>query len=71
MTPSVIYLARKTPNKADFSRPPGISTSRPKGLQLKESIQLKAKELNRTSVAIDVDKGDVLKKIFVGVELEN
>jgi DNA-binding Xre family transcriptional regulator len=57
------YLAQKSVNKSDVSRKTGISKARLSELTLKESAKLRADELYKIALAIDVKACDVLEYV--------
>jgi DNA-binding Xre family transcriptional regulator len=61
------YFAIKSVNKSDVARKTGLSKARLSELTLKESAKLRADELYRIALAIDVKPGDLLE--FVCAEL--
>lgn len=64
MTKLGLYLAKKSINKAEVSRKTGISKSRLSQLSSNDSAKLRAKELYKIALAIDVDPCEVLKELF-------
>jgi len=69
MTNLGLYLAKKTVNKAEVSRRPGISKSRLTQLTSNKSTRLKADELYLIALAIDVDPGNVFKELYSDLKL--
>jgi DNA-binding Xre family transcriptional regulator len=61
------YFAKKSVNKSDISRKTGISKPRLSELTLKESAKLRADELYRIALAMDIDPCDLL--IFICSDL--
>ena len=64
MTPLGEYLIQKSVKKADVSRKTGISTSRLTELTRNEKTKLKAEEAYLIALAIDVEPGEILEKVF-------
>jgi putative transcriptional regulator len=70
MTELGLYLAKKSVSKAEISKKTGISKSRISELTLKQSAQLRAKELYLIALAIDVDPCEILKAVCGHFQLE-
>lgn len=56
-------LNKKSVNKAEVSRRTGINPSRPTGLSLNPSIELRADELFLIALAIDSEPSEILYEI--------
>lgn len=69
MTPLGEYLIQKSVKKADVSRKTGISTSRLTELTRNEKTKLKDEEAYLIALAIDVEPGEILEKVFVNLKL--
>lgn len=65
------YLTHKSVKKADVSRKTGISSSRLSELTRNENTVLKAEEIYLIALAIDVEPGEVLQKVFGHIKLKN
>lgn len=65
------YLAKKSINRAAISRKTGITTTRLNDLANKESSHLKADEVYLIALSIDVDPGDLLDFVCLGLNLKN
>lgn len=70
MTPLGEYLIQKSVKKADVSRKTGISTSRLTELTRNEKTKLKAEEAYLIALAIDVEPGEILEKVFASLKLK-
>lgn len=70
MTPLGEYLIQKSVKKADVSRKTGISTSRLTELTRNEKTKLKAEEAYLIALAIDVEPGEILEKVFENLKLK-
>lgn len=70
MTPLGEYLIQKSVKKADVSRKTGISSSRLTELTRNEKTKLKAEEAYLIALAIDVEPGEILEKIFTNLKLK-
>ena len=70
MTKLGIYLAQKSVNKSEVARKTGLSRARMNELTLNESSHLRAEELYRIALAIDVLPCDLLEALFGGVKLK-
>ncbi len=70
MTPLGEYLIQKSVKKADVSRKTGISTSRLTELTRNEKTKLKAEEVYLIALAIDVEPGEILEKVFTNLKLK-
>jgi DNA-binding Xre family transcriptional regulator len=64
------YLAKRSVNRAAISRKTGISTTRLNQL-CNADAKLRADELYLIALSIDVDPGDLLDFICLGIELKN
>lgn len=70
MTKLGIYLAQKSVNKSEVARKTGLSRARMNELTLNESSHLRAEELYRIALAIDVVPCDLLEALYGGVKLK-
>jgi DNA-binding Xre family transcriptional regulator len=70
VTPLGEYLIQKSVKKADVSRKTGISTSRLTELTRNEKTKLKAEEAYLIALAIDVEPGEILEKVFANLKLK-
>lgn len=71
MTELGLYLAKKSVNKSEVSRRTGISKARISELTLKQSTQLRVKELYLIALAIDVDPCEVFKEVCADLKLKD
>lgn len=65
------YLAKRSVNKSEVSRRTGISKGRISELALKNSTKLRAEELYRIALAINVEPSDLLKEVCGHIKLDN
>lgn len=70
MTKLGLYLAQKSVNKSEVARKTGLTKARMNELTLNERSHLRAEELYRIALAIDVMPGDLLEALYSGVKLK-
>ncbi len=69
MTELRSYLTKKSASKAESAKKTGISNSRISELTLNSSAQLRVREFYLITLAIDADRGEVLKEICNDLKL--
>lgn len=65
------YLAQKSVNKSEVARKTGLSRARMNELTLNETSHLRAEELYRIALAIDVNPCELLETLYKNVRLES
>jgi len=70
MTELGLYMAKKSVNKSEVSRRTGISKARISELTLKQSTQLKVRELYLIALAIDVKPCEVMEEVCKELKLK-
>ncbi|SDX68804.1 Cro/C1-type HTH DNA-binding domain-containing protein [Hydrobacter penzbergensis] len=64
MTKLGLYLAQKSVNKAEVARKTGLTKARMNELTLNERSHLRAEELYRIALAIDVNPCELLTTLY-------
>lgn len=70
MTKLGVYLAQKSVNKAEVGRKAGLTKARMNELTLNERSHLRAEELYRIALAIDIDPCELLETLYKSIKLE-
>ena len=65
------YFANKSVNKSEVARKTGISKARLSELALKESAKLRADELYKIALAMDVKPCDILEFVCAQITIDS
>ncbi len=69
MTKLGLYLAQKSVNKSEVARKTGLTKARLNELTLRVRSHLRAEELYKIALAIDVNPCEVLNELYRDVKL--
>lgn len=70
MTKLGVYLAQKSVNKAEVGRKAGLTKARMNELTLNERSHLRAEELYRIALAIDINPCELLEALYKSIKTE-
>lgn len=70
MTKLGVYLAQKSVNKAEVGRKAGLTKARMNELTLNERSHLRAEELYRIALAIDINPCELLEVLYNSIKLQ-